>query len=59
LTSERKPHGRSEMTEKELQFVGAREIVEQYFDEFSCPNDVDHFLAWLWVEGFKVVRHDD
>jgi hypothetical protein len=43
---------------------GAREVLQRYFEEWSSEEwphhglklgRVDHMLAWLWVEGFKVV----
>jgi hypothetical protein len=38
----------------------AREALIQYFDEYEFEDTgmykPDHLLAWLWVEGFKVVR---
>lgn len=50
---------------------GAREVIQRYFDEDTFQRYVseacaptgngeglcagDHLLAWLWVEGFKVV----
>lgn len=45
---------------------GGREIVERYFAEFMEESPVpiadviraDHFLLWLWGEGFKVVPLD-
>jgi hypothetical protein len=38
---------------------GAREAMQRYFAEWPSQElelgRVDHMLAWLWVEGFKVV----
>jgi hypothetical protein len=43
---------------------GAREALQRYFDEWPHRpaargelelRRVDHMLAWLWMQGFKVV----
>jgi hypothetical protein len=39
---------------------GAREKIIEYFEQEGipaevCPETTDHFIAWLWVEGFKIV----
>lgn len=39
---------------------GAREKVKEYFEQegipdFAIDETTDHFLAWLWSEGFKIV----
>lgn len=36
---------------------GAREKIEEYFDQFVFMDDLDtdHFLVWLYTEGYKVV----
>ena len=33
---------------------GARETLLRYF-EGQTMEGVDHLLAWLWIQGFKVV----
>lgn len=38
----------------------ARSILERYGEQypdmdFSSPRNVDHFLLWLWIEGYQVV----
>lgn len=47
---------------------GAVPVVREYFDkrpgmpplpENAKLNRGDHFLAWLWVQGFKVVPVTD
>jgi hypothetical protein len=42
---------------------GAREAMQRYFAEWPSQElelgRVDHMLAWLWVEGFKVVPCND
>ena len=39
---------------------GALEKVMEYFEQEGIPDyaveeTTDHFLAWLWSEGFKIV----
>lgn len=45
---------------------GALETVRRYFEHYSSNTPVvddilpaDHFLMWLWAEGFKVVPLDN
>jgi hypothetical protein len=35
----------------------AREALLRYFEKDT--SGVDHLLAWLWTEGFKIVPLDD
>lgn len=41
----------------------AREAVIEYFDKYEFEDTgmykPDHFLAWLWVEGFKITKLED
>ena len=47
---------------------GARDAIERWMmmpeaEKFmaaksSALNSTDYFLAWLWVEGFKIVPHE-
>ena len=36
---------------------GAREALQRYFEGQQLAG-VDHLLAWLWINGFKVVPLD-
>jgi hypothetical protein len=37
----------------------AREKIKEYFGDDVTDDQVDHFLAWLWVEGLMVVPVKD
>ena len=50
--------------ETEPDSPGARYAVQDYFNRWPSVQTLprgDHFLLWLWSEGFKVVplRYDD
>lgn len=41
-----------------------RSILERYGEvypdmDFSSPRNVDHFLLWLWIEGYQVMPVTD